>query len=186
MLELKFMGRGGQGVVIASQMLGLGFFRAGDYPQCYSIYGGERRGAPVAAFLRVDEEPILLKCEVRRPTDLIYLDDSLLNPDEVRKLLQPKGRILINTPRNQDELQGLEDFEVGLIDAAAIAAQAGLGRMSNTALLGAYARLAGRPGLDNLSAAVEESVPAKVGANLEALRQAYQGVSICPAGGVHD
>ena len=59
MNEIKFMGRGGQGVVIASQILGLAFFKAGLYPQCFSVFGGERRGAPVMSFLRVDEKKIL-------------------------------------------------------------------------------------------------------------------------------
>jgi Pyruvate/2-oxoacid:ferredoxin oxidoreductase gamma subunit len=54
MKEIKFQGRGGQGVVMASQMLGLAYFKAGMYPQCYSLFGGERRGAPVVSFLRVD------------------------------------------------------------------------------------------------------------------------------------
>ena len=58
MLEIKFHGRGGQGVVIASQMLGMAFFRKDMYPQCYSLFGGERRGAPVVSFLRVGEEKI--------------------------------------------------------------------------------------------------------------------------------
>ena len=39
MLEIKFHGRGGQGVVIASQMLGMAFFRKDMYPQCYSLFG---------------------------------------------------------------------------------------------------------------------------------------------------
>ncbi len=37
-------------MVMASQMLGMAFLRAHMYPQCYSVFGGERRGAPVAAF----------------------------------------------------------------------------------------------------------------------------------------
>lgn len=44
MLEVKFYGRGGQGVVMASQILAEAFFRAGFYPQCLSVFGGERRG----------------------------------------------------------------------------------------------------------------------------------------------
>ena len=65
MLEMKFTGRGGQGVVVASQILGLAFFKAGMYPQCFSVFGGERRGAPVAGFLRVDKtkDP----CKKRNP-----------------------------------------------------------------------------------------------------------------------
>jgi Pyruvate/2-oxoacid:ferredoxin oxidoreductase gamma subunit len=42
-------------------MLGFAFFKAGFYPQCFSVFGGERRGAPVVSFLRVDQEKILKK-----------------------------------------------------------------------------------------------------------------------------
>ncbi len=77
--EIKFYGRGGQGVVMASQMLGFAFFKAGFYPQCFSIFGGERRGAPVVSFLRVDQEKILLKCGIKHPNEMIYLDDSLID-----------------------------------------------------------------------------------------------------------
>ena len=53
MIEITFIGRGGQGAVIASQILAKVYFLMGLYPQCYSLFGGERRGAPVASFLRV-------------------------------------------------------------------------------------------------------------------------------------
>ncbi len=66
MTEIKFIGRGGQGAVIASQILAKVFFLMGKYPQCFSVFGGERRGAPVASFLRVDDKKIFLKCEIRQ------------------------------------------------------------------------------------------------------------------------
>src|SRR5271157_3180993 len=87
MLEIKFSGRGGQGVVIASQMLGMAFFKMNMYPQCYSLFGGERRGAPVVSFLRVDKEKILLKCEIKNPNSLIVFEPSLLDPQEVRSVM---------------------------------------------------------------------------------------------------
>jgi len=40
--EIKFYGRGGQGAVIASQILAKVFFLMGKYPQCFSVFGGER------------------------------------------------------------------------------------------------------------------------------------------------
>jgi len=58
------------GAVIASQILAKVFFLMGKYPQCFSVFGGERRGAPVASFLRVDDRKILLKCEIMRPDEL--------------------------------------------------------------------------------------------------------------------
>ena len=178
MLEIKFSGRGGQGVVVASQILGLAFFKAGKYPQCYSVFGGEVRGAPLVSFLRVDEEKILLKCEIRRPQELICLDDELVDPKEVKALLVPGGRILINTRRPPEYFDALNEFKLGFIDAREIGEDAGLGRIFNTAMVGAYARFAGHPELDYVMDAVAELVPAKKEANLEASRRAYDAVKI--------
>jgi 2-oxoacid:acceptor oxidoreductase gamma subunit (pyruvate/2-ketoisovalerate family) len=172
--EIKFYGRGGQGVVMASQMLGFAFFKAGFYPQCFSVFGGERRGAPVVSFLRVDREKILLKCGIKQPNEIIYLDDSLVDPREVKSLLKPGGKILINTPHPQSAFKALAPFTLGLVDARAVSEQQGLGRTINTAILGAYGRLSGKPELEILLASIEEMVPAKKEANLEAARQAYE------------
>jgi 2-oxoacid:acceptor oxidoreductase gamma subunit (pyruvate/2-ketoisovalerate family) len=174
MNEIKFYGRGGQGVVMASQMLGFAFFKAGFYPQCFSVFGGERRGAPVVSFLRVDQEKILLKCGIKHPNEMIYLDDSLIDAREVKSLLKPGGKILINTARPLSEFKSLDPFTIGRVDARAVSEQLGLGRTINTAILGAYGRLSGKPSLEVLLASIEEMVPAKKKANLEAARQAYE------------
>jgi len=182
MLEIKFSGRGGQGVVVASQILGMAFFNAGKYPQCYSLFGGERRGAPVVGFLRVAEDKILLKCDIKHPRDLISMDDSLFDASEVRHLLLPGGRILINTRQSLDALGDLPGFTVARVDAHAISENVGLGRVINTAILGAYCRLAGDLKLDALLAAIPGMVPAKVEENQEAARKAYDSLDIIQAG----
>ena len=172
--EIKFYGRGGQGVVMASQMLGFAFFKAGYYPQCFSVFGGERRGAPVVSFLRVDREKILLKCGIKHPNEMIYLDDSLINAREIKSLLKPGGKILINSQRPFSAFKDLDPYTIGRLDARAVSEQQGLGRTINTAILGAYGRLSGKPSLEVLLAAIEEMVPAQKKANLKAARQAYE------------
>ena len=176
--EIKFYGRGGQGVVMASQMLGFAFFKAGYYPQCFSVFGGERRGAPVVSFLRVDEKKILLKCGIKHPNEMIYLDDSLIDAREVKSLLKPGGKILINTGQPQAAFKKLDPFSIGRVDARAISELQGLGRTINTAILGAYARLSGKPSVAVLLAAIEEMVPAKKKENLAAAQLAYEQLEI--------
>ena len=178
MLEIKISGRGGQGVVLAASTLGLSFFKAGMYPQCYSVYGGERRGAPVVGFLRVDREKVLLKCEIRRPNSLIYLDESLFDAGEARNLLKAGDTILINSSRPLDRLGELHGFRVGLIDAAAVSQMAGLGKIINSTVLGAYCRLAGQPELNCLLDALAEAIPVKGQANREAAQRAFDAVKI--------
>lgn len=177
MLEIKFSGRGGQGVVLASQMLGLAFFKAGNYPQCYSVFGGERRGAPLVSFLRVDKEKILLKCEIKHPSQLICFDDSLVNPDEIKAMLKPGGRILINTRRPPENFAALSDFEIHYVDALGISAASGLGKIFNTAMIGAYCRFMGGLDITHVTAAVGELAPVKQEANMAAAQKAYEATA---------
>jgi 2-oxoacid:acceptor oxidoreductase gamma subunit (pyruvate/2-ketoisovalerate family) len=177
--EIKFYGRGGQGVVTASQILGFAFFKAGLYPQCFSVFGGERRGAPVVSFVRVDREKIRLKCGIKHPNEMVYLDDSLIDVQEVENLVKPGGKILINTDRPLSAFKSLDSFTLGRIDARAVSEQQGLGRTINTAILGAYGRLTEKPSLEFLLTAIEEMVPAQKKSNLEAARQAYEQLEMC-------
>jgi len=173
MKEIKFFGRGGQGVVMASQVLGLGYFKAGMYPQCYSLFGGERRGAPVVGFLRVDNEKIFLKCDIKQADMLLYFDPILIDFKEIRCLLRPEGQILINTDQSVSSFKNLSEYRLGLIDASVIAKELGLGHMINTAILGAYCCFSNHLSMEHLISAVEEMVPAKKEANVAAVHQGY-------------
>lgn len=173
MNEIKFYGRGGQGVVMASRMLGLGFFKAGMYPQCYSLFGGERRGAPVVSYLRVDREKILLKCDIKRPNEVLFFDTSLIDPRELGEMISPGGHILISTDKPVPDIAALKGLNVGLIDASGIAQRLGLGHVINTTILGAYCRFTDHISMDHIISAVEEMVPAKRETNLEAVQRGY-------------
>ena len=78
MIEIRFHGRGGQGAVIASKVLASAIYKQGQYAQSFPSFGVERRGAPVAAFTRIDDKPILIRCEIYQPDHLIVLDPTLL------------------------------------------------------------------------------------------------------------
>jgi len=181
MIEIKFKGRGGQGAVVASEILGRAFFREGKFPQCFSLFGGERRGAPVVGFLRVDEKPILLKCQITHPDQLILFDLSLTHEGEISAELKPDGVILINTDRGIDSFAGLRRFRIGLIDAGPIARKVSLGGTFNTAMLGAYARLTGLVRMETLIETVKSMVPGKVKENVEAVEEAYQNMTVYPS-----
>lgn len=186
MIEIKFKGRGGQGAVVASEMLGKSFFLEGKYPQCFSLFGGERRGAPVVGFLRVDDEPILLKCQIYHPDQMILFDLSLINEEELFQELKPNGLILINSNKEVDFFRHLRRFKIGLIDAGIITRNLGLGTTFNTAMLGAYVRLTDLIQLNTLTETVKAMAPAKKEENVEAVREAYHQVRIFEREGLHD
>ncbi len=181
MIEIKFRGRGGQGAVIASEILGRAFFLEGKYPQCFSVFGGERRGAPVFSFLRVDDEPILLKCQIKHPDQVIIFDLSLVDEREIIQEVKPGGTILINTNWEIDSFKTLRTFKIGLINASPIARSAGLGDTFNTAMLGAYVRFTGLVKVETLIEAIKTMVPSKVEANIEATHEAYQQTKVYEA-----
>jgi 2-oxoisovalerate ferredoxin oxidoreductase gamma subunit len=177
-IEIKFRGRGGQGAVMASEILGRAFFLEGKYPQCFSLFGGERRGAPVTGFLRVDKEPILLKCQIKRADHLILFDLSLVDEQELLNEVKPGGLILLHTEKEIHAFTRLRRFKIGLIEAGALAREVGLGETFNIVMLGAYAAVAEALCVESLVRAVKTMVPGKVEANLKALQEGYQKVKI--------
>ena len=174
MVEISFHGRGGQGAVVASQILAKAFFVMGLYPQCFALFGGERRGAPVASFLRVDSRQIFLKCEIKRPDHIIHMAPDLIDESEIARILKPGGLILINNSLSSSSYSSLRQFRLAFVDANGIAEEAGLGGAINTAVLGAYAKVNGTIPYHCLERAIEENVPAKIHENLAAARRAYE------------
>ncbi|HLB37676.1 MAG TPA: 2-oxoacid:acceptor oxidoreductase family protein [Gemmatimonadales bacterium] len=181
MRELRFHGRGGQGTVVASKLLAVALFREGRQVQSFPAFGVERRGAPVTAFLRVSDAPILLRCEITQPDDLIILDATLIGATDVTAGLKAGGSILINSQRSPDAYPDLAGrFRVATVDASAIAQRFGLGSKTqpivNTAILGALAVVTELVTLDSVCEAIREEVPHKPEANMHAARAAAEAV----------
>ncbi len=180
MIEIRIHGRGGQGAVSASTMLATAAHKAGRYAQAFAVYGAERRGAPMVAFVRVDAVPIRLRQMVYQPSGAIVLDQTLLTLVDVTAGLQGHGWILLNAVTMPSAPPSLQRFAVYSVDASAIAAGLGLGTrampMVNTAILGAVARIGGLADLTHVLAAIPEVVPVRVEANLEAARIAFDRV----------
>ena len=160
-------------MVIAAQILARAYFLMGKYPQCYSLFGGERRGAPVTSFLRVDDEKIYLKCEIKRPDRLIFFAPDLIDEGEIERTLKPDGFVLINTLFNGDHFAGLRTSDLSVVNASAIAQEEGVGTAINTTILGSYCRVAGDVPMNVLEEAIRASVPAKIEENVKAALRAY-------------
>ncbi|MBI5166829.1 MAG: 2-oxoacid:acceptor oxidoreductase family protein [candidate division NC10 bacterium] len=180
MLEIRFHGRGGQGTVVASNILASAFFKEGKYAQAFPFFGGERRGAPVAAFTRVDNKRIRLRCQIYFPDQVIVLDPTLIQVVDVTAGLKEGGLILANSDKGPKELGLGGRFRLATVDASAIATRHGLGTKSapivNTAILGAYSRASGLVSIQAVLEAVQEEVPAKREENAAAVMEAYHQV----------
>lgn len=182
MLEICFHGRGGQGAVVASQMLAIAAFREGMHSQALSIPGPERRGAPVVSFVRIDNTPVRLKCRIYEPDHIIILDAALLQFINIIGSLKDGGWIVVNSNKKPEEMGFPSKFKVATIDANSIALKHRLGTAQapivNTAVLGAFAKVTGIVGLEAVSEAIREGAPAKKEENVAAVRDAYELVRI--------
>lgn len=182
MISVRFHGRGGQGTVIASKLLASAMFREGWQVQAFPSFGAERSGAPVAAFLRANREPITIHYQVYEPDHVVVLDPVLLTTIDVTAGLKPGGTILINTPKMADAPTLAGKYVVATCDATGIALHHGLGSRTspivNTAILGAWAKVTGLVALETVLAEVPGVVPVKAEANAAAARDAYAAVAI--------
>ena len=180
MIGIRFHGRGGQGAVVASKILANAYFSQGLYVQSFPSFGMERKGAAVAAFVRLDTEPIIERGEIEHPAVAIVLDATLTDMVDVTSGLKPGGLILINDTKQDPNLKIKGDYRLAAVDANRIAADHGLGSKTapivNTVILGAFAKIAGDLDLNNLIAAIQKSVPVKPEQNMAAAKAAYNHV----------
>ncbi len=102
MIEIRFHGRGGQGAVTSAELLALAAIGEGKYAQAFPSFGPERRGAPVVAFCRIDEERIRIRANIYEPDIVVVLDSSLLTIVNVAAGLKDKG-IVVTTSTDAPE-----------------------------------------------------------------------------------
>jgi pyruvate ferredoxin oxidoreductase gamma subunit len=160
MFQVRFHGRGGQGVVTAAELLAEAAFREGRHAQAFPSFGSERMGAPVMSFCRIDDKPIRTHEPVSEPDALIIQDPTLLHQADLFAGLGPEGYMLVNSARDFGEL-GLDEFvkdfhrERLLVVPASALAMTHLGRpLPGAPMLGGFAVLTGTVSLDSVVAAI--------------------------------
>jgi pyruvate ferredoxin oxidoreductase gamma subunit len=173
--EIRIHGRGGQGAVLAAELLVVAAFEDKKYGQAFPAFGGERRGAPVQAFIRLDERPIRLRYRVTTPDWILVLDPSLLDMIDVMQGLRPDGLVLINSERPPSSLGWTQEGYVCSIPATRIAYEI-LGQpLVNSAMLGAFSAATGAVSLEAIQEAFHRRFPGAAGEkNCRAAEAAYQ------------
>lgn len=177
MKEITVFGRGGQGAVVAAEILAEAYFHEGYYTQSFPSFGVERRGAPVTAFLRVDTEFIYLRSMIYSAHMGILLSADAAKAPTFKPSLIENATLVINS---KVPLPEISEYNCHYVDATGIALEFELGSKAqplvNTAMLGAFARVCGDLSLDNVLKAVENRVPLKIENNLSAVKKAYETV----------
>ena len=178
MKEIRFHGRGGQGSVLASNMLANAAFLEGRYVQAFLLIGAERRGAPVVAFTRIDDKPIRNRSHIYSPDYVVVLDSDLIDLVDLASDIRPSGMIFVNSDRDGEDFHFSSEARTIALDVTSTALKYGLGTPTapivNTAVLGAFARISGEVGLEALMSAIREMAPAKPEENAMAAEEAYK------------
>lgn len=174
MMEIRFHGRGGQGAVTGVRVLATALYLEGKYTQGIPMYGTERRGAPVVSFLRVGDKRINERDLVHNPDMVVVLDPLLGRSVPVTDGLKAGGLVLINHPRSGKETGLGGNFKVATVDATNIAMET-IGRpITNTAILGAFAKVTGMVTLESLEEAIKDQWPGRIAEmNINAIKMAY-------------
>ena len=177
MIEIRLHGRGGQGAVTASRLIATAAYEEGKYSQAIPMYGTERRGAPLTAFVRLDDQRVRERELVHNPSISIVLDPLIAQQQAVVDNLLPGGLVLLNTHYSPEEVKIGGDFKVATVDATTIALET-LGRaITNTAILGAFAKVTGLIKLESLEKAIKKYFPGRLGdMNIAAIRRSYEEV----------
>ncbi len=173
MYEILIVGRGGQGAQTAGNQLARAFFGEGKYVQTFATYGGARRGTPVTSSLRVDDQAIRLRCDIECASALLCFDDSLLDEGFLSRA-DAKTRIVVNSAKSREAFRDYGDFLILPINGKDIARQNDMGKVVNSALLGAFVSVLDQPGLETMCEVIEQTAPTKKRQNVTACRQAYQ------------
>lgn len=174
MRQIIIQGRGGQGAQTAGNLLAAAFFAQGLQVQCFASYGGARRGTPVSSYLRVSERPIRVRCDIEQADAILCFDASLL---EGRLLAAaPAGTlVVVNSARDPAHFSALlPGRHVLPVDGLRLAREQGLGRIVNSALLGALARALGGLNLDVLTRTVVAQAPKLHDQNIAAVHAGWQ------------
>lgn len=174
MKEIRLHGRGGQGVVKASQIVVRAVVASKKQGQFIPFFGVERKGSPVFGYLRISNEPIRRKMQVYEPDILIIMDDSLVTMASTYEGLKEGGTVIINSVKTAEELKVPSQAGIiAIVDASGISEEV-IGRnIPNTAMLGAFAKVSQLVEKDIL---VQEIDTAFGALNKQAALMAYEQV----------
>jgi 2-oxoacid:acceptor oxidoreductase gamma subunit (pyruvate/2-ketoisovalerate family) len=180
-VEIRFIGRGGQGVVSAAQLIADASILEDKYVQAFPEFGAERSGAPISAFSLISEEPIDVHCLVTNPTIIVAIDRTLAQIKSSATGLRQGGIYLCNYvgPLNQlfEKLELPKGAKLFSLRATEISLNL-LGKdFPNTPMLGALTKVSGLVGIESVEKVLAVKFRGKVlEANLEALRKGYEEV----------
>ncbi len=180
MKEIRIHARAGQGAITTASILGFAYFLEGKFPYAFPNFGAARMGAPMNAFVRIDDKPVRLRSQIYEPDYLLISDATLLRGFNCFKGFKDNGAAIINARHDFGIPEHKSGQKIYLVAANDIAMET-IGRpLGNTALLGAYVAATDEIKLDSLIQAIKHRFSGKaVEQNISAARKGYEYIKEC-------
>lgn len=175
MSEIRLHGRGGQGVVVAAEVMSNAMMRKGRYCSVFPSFGIERRGTAVIAFARVADAPVREKSKCYHPDVLMVFDPSLLSKPETFEGFRNGGTIVAcGTDVNEVLASGVKPGKIIMVDGLKIAFDVIKRNTTNMIMLGALAKGTDLVALEDVKEAMYTGLGKALASKNElALQRAY-------------
>lgn len=174
MKEIRIHARAGQGAITSAALLAEAYALMGKYAFAFPHFGAARIGAPMNAFLRVDDKPIRTRAKGMNPDYLIIVDPSLAK-EEIYQDCKPNAIGIV------DSQKSIETKKIKLyhLPASQIAMEVMKRPLGNTVLLGAFAKITGEISLESLLKAIDGRFSGKVKEyNIQLAKMGYEKCSV--------
>ncbi|MFH2027778.1 MAG: 2-oxoacid:acceptor oxidoreductase family protein [Nanoarchaeota archaeon] len=179
--EIRIHGRGGQGAKTASHFIAEAALDEGKYIQAFPEYGPERAGAPIKAYTRISDKPIVQYAPVVHPDLVMVIDPTLLDTIDVTEGLTEQGILIVNTPKSSEDIKQKTKFKgkTYTIDATKISIDTVGKNLPNTPMLGAFVKITQKIPLEAVKNSIKDKFLKKIGeektnATIKGVELAYE------------
>jgi len=181
LIEVRWHGRGGQGVVTGSNLLARAMISEGKYAQHFPEFGPERAGAPVKSYTRISDEPIEIHCGVYEPDMVIVIDPMMSrSPQDYVYGLKKEGDIFLNHPGEDEKMiewAKNAGFKLHILDARKISLEEVGREIYNVPMLAAMLKVRKLCSLSTLEKVLTQRFSGRVlEMNLKLVRRASEEV----------
>jgi 2-oxoglutarate ferredoxin oxidoreductase subunit gamma len=170
--DVLIAGFGGQGVLLAGNLLSYAAMDEGKNVSYFPAYGVEKRGGSATCTVVIADGAVGSPV-VGQPSVLITLNQNSL--ERFGSRVRPGGICIVNSSLVDCSAFDRQDIEIVAIPMNEIATELGDPRMVNMVALGAYVELSGAVEVASLAEALKEALPERnhrfIPANLQAVAE---------------
>jgi len=167
-IEVRWHGRGGQGVVTAGRLTAETALLQGYYVQSFPEFGPERAGAPVRAYTRISNKPIRIHYQVLSPDYVVILDPTLIGNPDLKAGLKETTKVIVNAPEElyENVRNFFKGYETYVVDATKISIDVFGRNLPNTPMVAAFFKISGVVDRENFERTVLSWFEERLGKDL--------------------